>query len=115
MDATQWIPTEDVVIGDKIVCSLSDAWATPTVTGWTDRVLRLGGTIGDVTQRTFTVKGDVPWWVTYDIMQVTGSIKDGDGILRQMCILAREPFATPVVTECVCGCLDQITSMAALN
>jgi hypothetical protein len=99
----EWVATSDVRIGDKIVCTLSDAEAFPTVTGWTDRVLHLGGRLGDVTQRTFTVTG-APWWVQSDPMQITGSIGDTQGVLHRMCIVKREP----VITECVCGCLDPL-------
>ena len=54
-----WVPTGDVKVGDRIVCLLSDADAYPEVTGWSDHEYKTTYT----TYRTFTVTGDVPWWV----------------------------------------------------
>lgn len=88
---TQWIATRDVRVGDRLVCSLSDAIAYPTVTGWSDRVLSKGERY-ETTHRTFTVSGDVPWWVDYDRMQVTGTL--ADGTLGQVSIVTREGFTT---------------------
>jgi hypothetical protein len=68
------IPTTDVRIGDKLCCWLSDGSAYPTVTGWSDKTLTR--VPGKPVQRTFTVSGDVPWWVRSDPFQ---TISDRDG------------------------------------
>jgi len=63
-----YVDTMDVRVGDQIVCMLSDATATVTVTGWTDRELdlRWPGHANPV-HRTFTYTS-APWWVDKAMM-----------------------------------------------
>ncbi|MBM4574914.1 hypothetical protein GS896_25445 [Rhodococcus hoagii] len=58
-EMTAWIDTNDVQVGDRIACLLSDAEAYPTVTGWADGTY----TQTDGSYRDFQVSGDRPWWV----------------------------------------------------
>ena len=55
----EWIDVDDVRVGDRIVCLLSDADAYPTVAGWDDITGAATGTV----YRQFRVTGDRPWWV----------------------------------------------------
>jgi hypothetical protein len=70
---TEWVPVTSIQPGDRLVCSLSDAAAYPTVAGWHDEYLPAAG----VTHRHFAVTGDVPWWVRTDRSQTTGSLETG--------------------------------------
>lgn len=73
------IPTEDVRVGDKLCCWLSDGSAYPTVTGWTDR--ELSNVPSKPVQRTFTVTGDTPWWV--DELDTTSTLGTSTFILAR--------------------------------
>jgi hypothetical protein len=61
----QDIPTDEVQIGDRLCCWLSDASAYPEVTGWSNRELDLGY-LGHPIHREFTVTG-APWWCDKDM------------------------------------------------
>jgi hypothetical protein len=80
----EWVPTGDVRIGDQLAHKLSDTpWTYTTVTGWSDRVLKLsrfGGNLKDVTQRTFEVSG-APWWVRADNFMLVHSLEDGEALI----------------------------------
>jgi hypothetical protein len=82
----EWIPTSEVRIGDRLAHKLSDtAWHYTTVTGWSDRELRLSRYgLPDVTHRTFTVSG-APWWVRADNFALVHSL-DGEALIAR-----REP------------------------
>lgn len=60
----RYVMPEQVRPGDRLCVWLSDGSAYPTVTGFSDRLLRLSRYgLEDVTHRTWQVTGDVPWWV----------------------------------------------------
>ncbi len=59
---TAWVETEDVQVGDQLVCLLADAQAYPTIEGWEDGEYRTT----ERAYRDFQVSGDVPWWVSAD-------------------------------------------------
>ncbi|GHH31449.1 hypothetical protein [Streptomyces rubradiris] len=83
----EWVPTQDVQVGDRIACLLSDAHAYPRVTGWTDRVLELSRHgLKDVTHRKFQVS-EAPWWAE-DMTTFN--------LARQALIVSREANQEPV-------------------
>ncbi|ULD39020.1 hypothetical protein [Rhodococcus qingshengii] len=57
-----WVETEDVKVGEHLVCLLADAQAYPTIEGWEDGEYRTS----ERAYRDFQVSGDVPWWVSSD-------------------------------------------------
>jgi hypothetical protein len=83
MSDREWIPAADVQVGDQLAHKLSNTpWTYTPVTGWSDKVLHLGGSLGNVTQRRFTVSG-APWWVTSDAASLWHSL-DGQALVLNL-------------------------------
>jgi hypothetical protein len=81
-----WIPTADVKVGDQLAHKLSDTpWTYTTVTGWSDRLLRLSrfpdSNLADVTHRTFTVTG-ATWWIRADNMELVSDLA-GETLIKR--------------------------------
>jgi hypothetical protein len=76
----EWIPTDQVRVGDKISCLLSDASADLEVTGWEDKVIDLTRyDLGTSTYRHFKVKWE-PWWA-YDMKSFRLDGRDGKALV----------------------------------